>query len=80
MNKEIEKLFKARGYDFNHIKEVSSGVYRVESIYTHGDFQMLPDGKILNSTAGFIGDEEKVEYQKIIDPKQNFKVISEERI
>ena len=65
---ELRVLFEKRGYDFNEIREIDPGIFRVKSAYGPGDFKVLNSGMIGNSRVEFIGHEEKVCKTKIIDP------------
>ena len=77
---ELKRLFSARKFSIDDIREVSPGVFRVKSAYGPGDFRVLSNGLVENSWAGFIGREDKVCYVEHLDPKQDYKVVYEEMI
>lgn len=74
---EIVSYFIKIGIAPDDVSEPTEGIFRAKSAYGPGDFTM-EKGMIKNSKAGFIGNEEKVEYVKIIDPNDNFNIVSEE--
>ena len=78
--KELKRLFSARGYQLEDIRETSPGTFRVKSAYGPGDFRVLPNGLIENAHAGFIGREDKVCYIEHYDPAKDFELVYEEMI